>query len=63
MRFNAPPGTSDYTLVVSQHEKAQTLYFSLRAWSLAPFKLKEVPMKYTVERKVEALDIALHIAL
>ncbi|KAG2220383.1 hypothetical protein INT45_006554 [Circinella minor] len=52
VRFNAPPGTSDYTIVASQHEKAQSLYFSLRAWSLAPFKLNEVPMRYSIEQKI-----------
>ncbi|KAI9354702.1 hypothetical protein BD770DRAFT_324684 [Pilaira anomala] len=45
VRFNAPPGITDYTIVVSQHEKEHSLYFSLRAYSLAPFKLKEVPMR------------------
>ena len=52
VRFNAPPGVSDYTIVVSQHEKARSLYFSLRAYSLAPFKLHQVPMRYSIEQKV-----------
>ncbi|KAF7730256.1 calpain 7 [Apophysomyces ossiformis] len=52
VRFNAPPGTSEYTIVVSQHEKARSLYFSLRAFSLAPFKLLEVPMRYPIEQKI-----------
>lgn len=52
VRFNAPPGESDYTIVVSQHEKERSLYFSIRAYSLAPFKLHEVPIKYSVEKKV-----------
>ncbi|KAI8140575.1 hypothetical protein BJV82DRAFT_519949, partial [Fennellomyces sp. T-0311] len=56
VRFNAPPGTSDYTIVASQHEKAQSLYFSLRAWSLAPFKLTEVPMQYSIEEKASYLN-------
>ncbi|ORE22938.1 cysteine proteinase [Rhizopus microsporus] len=51
VRFNAPPGESDYTIVVSQHEKERSLYFSIRAYSLAPFKLHEVPIKYSVEKK------------
>ncbi|KAG2237583.1 hypothetical protein INT48_004485 [Thamnidium elegans] len=54
VRFNAPPGISDYTIVVSQHEKEHSLYFSLRAYSLAPFKLKEVPMRYSVEQKIHS---------
>lgn len=53
VRFNAPPGVSDYTIVVSQHEKERSLYFSLRAYSLAPFKLSEVPMRYSIEQKVK----------
>lgn len=52
VRFNAPPGKTHYTIVVSQHEKARSLYFSLRAWSLAPFRLAEVPMRYPIEQKV-----------
>ncbi|ORZ25281.1 hypothetical protein BCR42DRAFT_445071 [Absidia repens] len=52
VRFNAPPGTSSYTIVVSQHEKERSLYFSLRAYSLAPFKLLEVPLRYLVEQKI-----------
>lgn len=53
VRFNAPPGISDYTIVVSQHEKEHSLYFSLRAYSLAPFKLSEVPMRHSTEQKVD----------
>ncbi|SAM04651.1 hypothetical protein [Absidia glauca] len=52
VRFNAPPGTSSYTIVVSQHEKEKSLYFSLRAYSLAPFKLREVPLRYLIEQKI-----------
>jgi calpain-7 len=52
VRFNAPPGISNYTIVVSQHEKVRSLYFSIRAYSLAPFKLHEVPIKYSEEQKV-----------
>ncbi|KAI8366637.1 uncharacterized protein BYT42DRAFT_504904 [Radiomyces spectabilis] len=53
VRFNAPPGTSDCTIVVSQHEKARSLYFSLRAYSLAPFILSEIPMRYTITEKIK----------
>ncbi|KAI9300207.1 hypothetical protein BJ944DRAFT_31062 [Cunninghamella echinulata] len=52
VRFNAPPGTSKYTIVVSQHEKSRSLYFSLRAYSLAPFKLYEIPFPYPIEQKI-----------
>ncbi|CAO3607815.1 unnamed protein product [Cunninghamella echinulata] len=52
VRFNAPPGTSKYTIVVSQHEKSRSLYFSLRAYSLAPFKLHEIPFPYPIEQKI-----------
>ncbi|KAI8099416.1 uncharacterized protein BX664DRAFT_321198 [Halteromyces radiatus] len=52
VRFNAPPGTSNYTIVVSQHEKKRSLFFSLRAYSLAPFKLCEVPFRYPIEQKI-----------
>ncbi|KAI8979256.1 hypothetical protein BDF20DRAFT_868518 [Mycotypha africana] len=53
VRFNAPAGWSDYTIVVSQHEKEHSLYFSLRAYSLAPFELREVPMRYSIEQKIQ----------
>ncbi|KAI7867268.1 hypothetical protein BDF14DRAFT_699957 [Spinellus fusiger] len=52
VRFNASPGISNYTIVVSQHEKSRSLYFSLRAYSLAPIQLTEVPMLYSIEKKV-----------
>ncbi|OZJ03292.1 hypothetical protein BZG36_02273 [Bifiguratus adelaidae] len=52
MRFNASPGTSWYTIVVSQHEKSRTLNFSLRAFSTSKFKLGEVPRKYIYEQKI-----------
>ncbi|KAL0073956.1 hypothetical protein J3Q64DRAFT_1881558, partial [Phycomyces blakesleeanus] len=51
VRFNAPPGISDYTIVVSQHEKERSLYFTLRSYSLAPIQLTEVPMRYSIEQK------------
>ncbi|KAG1506407.1 hypothetical protein G6F48_008997 [Rhizopus delemar] len=54
VRFNAPPGISNYTIVVSQHEKVRSLYFSIRAYSLAPFKLHEVPIKYSEEQKIHS---------
>ncbi|KAI8339399.1 hypothetical protein BC941DRAFT_420385 [Chlamydoabsidia padenii] len=52
VRFNVPPGKSSYTIVVSQFEKERSLYFSLRAYSLAPFKLREVPLRYLIEQKI-----------
>ncbi|OAD66727.1 calpain-like protease PalB/Rim13 [Phycomyces blakesleeanus NRRL 1555(-)] len=52
VRFNAPPGISDYTIVVSQHEKERSLYFTLRSYSLAPIQLTEVPMRYSIEQKI-----------
>ncbi|KAI9016376.1 hypothetical protein CLU79DRAFT_763565 [Phycomyces nitens] len=52
VRFNAPPGTSDYTIVVSQHEKERSLYFTLRAYSPAPIQLTKVPMRYSIEQKI-----------
>ncbi|CAO3701156.1 unnamed protein product [Rhizopus stolonifer] len=54
VRFNAPPGISDYTIVVSQHEKVRSLYFTIRAYSLAPFKLHEAPIKYSLEQKIQS---------
>lgn len=52
IRFNAPSGTSTYTIVFSQHEKLKTLYFSLKAFSFSRFELTEVPQTYPIEQKV-----------
>ncbi|KAM3589448.1 cysteine protease [Umbelopsis sp. WA50703] len=52
VRFNAPAGTSTYTLVFSQHEKLKTLYFSLKVFSFSPFQLTEVPQTYPIENKI-----------
>ncbi|KAI8065856.1 hypothetical protein BC940DRAFT_303042 [Gongronella butleri] len=53
LRFNAPPGTSTYTIVVSQHEKVRSLYFTLRFYSLAPFSLDEAANRYICEQKIQ----------
>ncbi|CAO3666907.1 unnamed protein product [Umbelopsis vinacea] len=52
IRFNAPSGTSTYTIVFSQHEKLKTLYFSLKAFSFSSFQLTEVPQTYPIEQKI-----------
>ncbi|KAI8577511.1 hypothetical protein K450DRAFT_252026 [Umbelopsis ramanniana AG] len=52
IRFNAPPGTSTYTIVFSQHEKLKTLYFSLKAFSFSQFELTDVPQTYSIEQKI-----------
>ncbi|ORX43693.1 cysteine proteinase [Hesseltinella vesiculosa] len=54
LRFTAPPGTSTYTIVVSQHEKIHSLYFTLRLFSFAPFQLAETPNRFTVEQKIHS---------
>lgn len=40
-----------YTLVISQYEKSQTIHYTLRAYSSAPFQLKKLvsPYKYRDE--------------
>ncbi|KAI9277707.1 hypothetical protein BC943DRAFT_332639 [Umbelopsis sp. AD052] len=52
IRFNAPSGTSTYTIVFSQHEKLKTLYFSLKAFSFSQFELTDVPQTYSIEQKI-----------
>ncbi|RUS32309.1 LOW QUALITY PROTEIN: hypothetical protein BC938DRAFT_475762 [Jimgerdemannia flammicorona] len=52
VRFNAPQGTSRYTIVVSQHEKLRSLNFTLRAYCMSAFNLMEVPKKYSFEQKI-----------
>ncbi|KAJ3089163.1 calpain 7 [Quaeritorhiza haematococci] len=51
VRFEAPMGKTKYTVVVSQHEKKEELNFTLRAYSTAPFKMGEIPNKYSFEHK------------
>ncbi|KAJ1675591.1 cysteine protease [Spiromyces aspiralis] len=50
VQFNAPPGVSRYTLVVSQKERVRTLYFTLRAYSLGKISLHSIP-QYPVEHR------------
>jgi calpain-7 len=52
VRFEVPPGHSEYTIVLSQHLKTRDLHFTLRAYAVCEFELREIPNKYKMERKV-----------
>ncbi|CAG8543257.1 14186_t:CDS:10 [Ambispora leptoticha] len=52
VRFNAPTGTTRYTIVVAQHEKMNSLDFTLRCYCTSPFTLCEIPQKYPIEKKI-----------
>ncbi|KAB0794256.1 hypothetical protein PPYR_13876 [Photinus pyralis] len=41
-----------YTLVVSQYEKTQTIYYTLRAYSTTPFKLSKIEDNYVRHKEV-----------
>ena len=42
----------DYTLVISQYQKTQTIYFTLRLYSVVPFTLKEIVKNYKFKEEV-----------
>ncbi|VDD94009.1 unnamed protein product, partial [Enterobius vermicularis] len=45
------PGIQKYTLVVAQYEKTNTIYYTLRVYSTAEFKLKKMKVPYTVHKR------------
>lgn len=65
VRINSPhylckiilgPGSSrKYTLVVSQYEKSQTIYYTLRAYATCPFSLKKIQDGFLYDIEVQIL--------
>lgn len=47
----ADPGIQRYTLVVAQYEKMHTIYYTLRVYSTAEFKLQKMKVPYTIKKK------------
>lgn len=45
-------GTTNYTLVISQYEKNNTIHYTLRVYSTAPFVLRKIIDPYKVEKQV-----------
>lgn len=43
---------SRYTLVVSQYEKTNTIYYTLRAYGTCPFTLRKIPHFYKYEKEI-----------
>lgn len=41
-----------YTLVISQYEKTNTIYYTLRAYATCPFTLRKIPQLYKYEKEV-----------
>ncbi|KAL3272897.1 hypothetical protein HHI36_014357 [Cryptolaemus montrouzieri] len=41
-----------YTIVISQYEKSQTIYYTLRAYSTCPFSLKKIEDPYRYEKQI-----------
>ncbi|GAB1864293.1 Calpain-7 [Camponotus japonicus] len=41
-----------YTLVISQYEKTNTIYYTLRAYGTCPFVLRKIPQLYKYEEEV-----------
>eukprot|EP00058_Branchiostoma_floridae_P000518 XP_002586006.1 hypothetical protein BRAFLDRAFT_132644 [Branchiostoma floridae] len=46
------PGISLYTLVISQYEKSNNIYYTLRIYSTCEFNLTKVPEPYKIEKTV-----------
>ncbi|KYQ58641.1 Calpain-7 [Trachymyrmex zeteki] len=41
-----------YTLVISQYEKTNTIYYTLRAYGTCPFILRKIPQPYKYEKEI-----------
>ncbi|XP_043248289.1 calpain-7-like [Colletes gigas] len=41
-----------YTLVISQYEKTNTIYYTLRAYGTCPFTLRKIPNFYKYEKEI-----------
>lgn len=41
-----------YTLVISQYEKTNTIYYTLRAYGTCPFMLRKIPNFYKYEKEI-----------
>lgn len=52
VRFNAPPGLTEYTVVVSQVEKKSSLNFTIRVYSVIPFEFFEIPRGSNFEKRI-----------
>lgn len=69
MRINSPhylckiklgeQNDSKYTLVISQYEKTNTIYYTLRAYGTCPFILRKIPQLYKYEKEVYIINIFL----
>lgn len=65
VRINSPhylckiilgPGSSrKYTLVISQYEKSQTIYYTLRAYATCPFSLKKIQNPFNYDKEVRIM--------
>ncbi|KAF9586258.1 calpain 7 [Lunasporangiospora selenospora] len=53
VRFEVPPGQNEYTIVLSQHLKTRDLHFTLRAYAICEFEMREIPNKYPIEKKID----------
>lgn len=50
-------GVHRYTLVVSQFEKLNSIYYTLRAYSTCPFELKKISNPYKFKEEVNLHSI------
>ncbi|GLV42823.1 small optic lobes [Carabus blaptoides fortunei] len=47
-----PNSSRRYTLVISQYEKTQTIYYTLRAYATCPFRLSKITNPYIYHKQV-----------
>lgn len=48
-----PGGTTRYTLVMSQYEKSQTIYYTLRAYASCPFTLSNIKNVFKYKQEIK----------
>lgn len=58
-----PTSSRNYTIVVSQHEKSASIYYTLRAYATCPFTLSEIKDPYKEEKQVGTFQLIAYIFL
>lgn len=56
-----PASSRNYTIVVSQHEKSASIYYTLRAYATCPFTLSEIKDPYREEKQVCTFQLIVNI--
>ncbi|EDV27259.1 uncharacterized protein TRIADDRAFT_37459 [Trichoplax adhaerens] len=51
-KLDLPTGYSSYTLVISQHEKTNTIYYTLKVYSSTEFRIGEIGNPYICQKRI-----------